>query len=59
MNERILLIGQGSIIRGINIIIGTFENPWDKYNVKKLYNFEEKNNEDNYGTIFCIKEEAL
>lgn len=59
VNERILLIGQGSIIRGINIIIGTFKNPWDKYNVKKLYNFEEKNNEDNYGTISCIKEEDL
>ncbi len=55
-NERILLIGQGSIIRGINILIGTFEKPWDQYNVKRLYNFEEKNKEDNYGTISCIME---
>lgn len=55
-NERVLLIGQGSIIRGIDIITGKFEEPWDNYNVKKLYNFEEKNNEDNYGTISCIIE---
>ena len=53
-NERVLLIGQGSIIRGINIIIHKYANPWENYNVKKLYNFEKKNNEDNYGTISCI-----
>lgn len=53
-NERVLLIGQGSIKRGIEILIGKYEKPWDNYDVKKLYNLEEKTNRNTYGTISCI-----
>ena len=53
-DKRILLIGQGSIIKGIEILIGSKKSPWDGYNVRTLYNFEKQNPKDNYGTISCI-----
>ena len=52
--KRILLIGQGSIIKGIEILIGSKKTPWEGYNVRTLYNFEKQNPKDNYGTISCI-----
>ena len=37
--KRVLLISQGSVLRGLQMLIGADENPWGDYNIKKLYTF--------------------
>lgn len=54
--KRILLISQGSILRGLQMLIGVEETPWGEYNVKKLYNLEKEKRQlkNNYASISCL-----
>jgi len=50
--KKILLISQGSVLRGMEILLRTREHPWDDYGVRKMYNVggvEQK--KKNYGVI--------
>lgn len=55
-NKRILLIGQGSILRGLQMLIGSDATPWGDYDVTKLYNLkpEKRQLRSNYATISCL-----
>ena len=55
-NKRVLLIGQGSILRGLKMLIGSDATPWGDYDVKKLYNLkqEKRHLRSNYATISCL-----
>lgn len=56
-NKRVLLISQGSILKGLQILIGADATPWGDYNIKKLYNLdkhEKRNLKNNYGSISCL-----
>lgn len=48
-DKSVLLVGQESILRAINILIRTYKTPWEGYDTKTLYNFEPKEETDNYG----------
>ena len=51
INKSVLLIGQGSILRAIEILIRKYKTTWDEYDTKKMFNFEQKIENDNYGRI--------
>ena len=55
-NKRVLLISQGSILRGLQILIGAEETPWGEYDVKKLYNLKQEKRQlkNNYASISCL-----
>lgn len=55
-NKRVLLISQGSVLRGIQILIGTSATPWGEYDVTKFYNLEPEKRQlkSNYASISCI-----
>ncbi len=55
-NKRVLLIGQGSILRCIELLIGKYSTPWGDYDFNKLYNLKKDKTflKNNYATISCI-----
>lgn len=55
-DQRVLLISQGSILKGLQMLIGTEKTPWGEYNVKKLYNLEKEKRQlkSNYASISCL-----
>jgi len=59
--KRVLLISQGSILKGLQIINGNFETPWEDYDIKKLYNLNKKEKrqlKSNYASINCLYDMA-
>ncbi len=48
--EKVLLISQGSILMGIQIILGIVEEPWTQYNAERFFGLQEEGRK-NYGRI--------
>lgn len=52
--KRVLLISQGSILRGLKILTHKDENPWGDYKTEKLYNLDKMQSKSNYASINCL-----
>lgn len=50
----ILLVSQGSVLRGIEILLHQRENPWIDYTVSKMFNLSDGHMKSNYGKISKI-----
>lgn len=51
-SKRILFISQGSILRGLQILLRTREHPWDDYTVSGMYHVgDDSKKKKNYGII--------
>lgn len=51
-NQRILLISQGSVLRGMQILLRNREHPWDDYTVSGMYHVgDDSKKKKNYGII--------
>lgn len=56
-DKRVLLISQGSILKGLQILIGSDATPWGNYDIKKLYNLNKKEKrqlKSNYASVNCL-----
>lgn len=49
--QRVLLISQGSVLRGLQILLHTRAHPWDGYTVKGMYHVGKTTVKKNYGVI--------
>ena len=50
--KRVLLISQGSVLRGFQILLRNREHPWDDYTVSGMYHVgDDSNKKKNYGII--------
>lgn len=52
--QRVLLISQGSILKGLNILTHADEKPWGNYDTSKLYNLDKSQTKSNYAAINCL-----
>ena len=55
VGKNILLISQGSVHRGLGIVLHKFVNPWDNYFVRKMFNLNSGRGQSNYGLISQIQ----
>lgn len=58
-NKKVLLVSQGSILRGIDILTRKNSDPWFGYDAKRLYNFEKANSQDNYGKVALVQDQMI
>ncbi len=51
-DKRILLISQGSVLRGFQILLRKREHPWDEYTAEGMYHIgDDTKKKKNYGII--------
>ena len=53
-NENVLLISQGSVAYGLNVLLHKFSTPWSDYNTHKMFFSRNKQNMYNYGKIITL-----
>lgn len=58
-NKKVLLVSQGSVLRGIDILTRKNPEPWDGYDTKTLFNFAKNNPNDNYGTVSLVQDQVV
>ena len=57
VGKRILLISQGSVLRGLQILLRTRQHPWDEYTVRGMYHVGKTEVKKNYGVLSQVYEE--
>lgn len=58
MGKRVLLVSQGSIFMGLQVVLHKEEKPWEKYDTDSFFSLQQ-NRPSNYGTIQCVYENGL
>lgn len=53
-NKKVLIISQGSVFQGLQIVLHTYQNPWENYDAEKMFSIMDKETNVEYGKIQSI-----